>query len=62
MNLFLPEFQCSHTRPKFTARIRQLGKTFALPEDAMTFILEILKFLATLVLIMEIGLILLLLE
>jgi hypothetical protein len=61
VNLFLPECQYLH-RPKFTARIKQWGKTFALPEDAGTFVLEILKFLATVALIMETGLILLLWE
>jgi hypothetical protein len=39
-----------------------LGKTFAFPEDAVTVAGEILKFLASVALIMETGLILLLWE
>lgn len=61
MNLFLPECQYLQ-QPKFMSRIKQLGKTFAFPEDAVTVAGEILKFLASVALIMETGLILLLWE
>ncbi len=60
MNLFSPEYQYLH-RPKFAARIKQWGKALAIPDDTMTVLEEILKFLATVALIMETGLILLLL-
>ena len=42
------------------ARIKQLRQALALPEDAMTLLLEILKFLATWALILATGVILLL--
>jgi hypothetical protein len=59
VNLFLPECQCLQ-RPKFTGRIKQLGKALAIPEDTVAVLGEILKFLATVALIWETGVILLL--
>jgi len=60
VNFFLPECQYLYPRPRFTARIKQLRKTLAIPEDTRTLLLEILKFLATVALIIETGVLLLL--
>jgi hypothetical protein len=46
--------------PKFTARIKQWRQVLALPEDALTYLLEIAKFLATGALILATGVLLLL--
>ncbi len=59
MDVFLPECQYLHPGLKFTARIKQLSQALAIPEDAMTYLLEILKFLGTLALIMVTALIML---
>ncbi|MDO9530817.1 MAG: hypothetical protein Q7O12_01630 [Deltaproteobacteria bacterium] len=59
MNVSLPE--CPYLQPdlKFTARMKQLSQAMALPEDAATYLLEILKFLGTLGLILVTALIML---
>jgi len=59
VDVFLPEYQYLHPGLKFTARIKQLSQALAIPEDAMTVLLEILKFLGTLALIMVTALIML---
>ena len=59
VDVSLPECQCLYPGLKFTARMKQLGQALAIPEDATTFLLEILKFLGTLALIMATALILL---
>ena len=59
MDVFLPEYQYLHPDLKFTARIKQLSPALAIPEDAMTVLLEILKFLGTLALIVTTALIML---
>ncbi len=51
MDVFLPEYQCLYSGPKFTARMKELKKALALPEEAATYLLEILKFGATVALI-----------
>ena len=59
MDVSLPE--CPYLQPglKFTARMKQLSQALAIPEDAMTGLLEILKFLGTLGLILVTALIML---
>ena len=59
MDVSLPE--CPYLQPdlKFAARLKQLSQTLAIPEDAMTGLLEILKFLGTLGLILVTALIML---
>jgi hypothetical protein len=54
--------QCRYLQPgpKFTARIKQWRQVLALPEDALTYLLEIAKFLATGALILATGVLLLL--
>jgi len=59
VDVLLPEYQYQPPGPKITARIKQLSPALAIPEDAMTVLLEILKFLGTLALIMSTALILL---
>jgi hypothetical protein len=55
----LPE--CPYLQPelKFAARLKQLSQALAVPEDAGTYLLEILKFLGTLGLILVTALIML---
>ena len=62
MDVFLSECRYLHFGLKFTARLKQWWQALALPEDAMTYLLEIVKFLATLALILATGVILLMLE
>ena len=59
MDVSLPE--CPYLQPdlKFGARMKQLSQAFAIPEDAGTGLLEILKFLGTLALILATALIML---
>jgi hypothetical protein len=59
VDVSLPE--CTYLQPdlKFTARMKQLSQALAIPEDAMTGLLEILKFLGTLGLILVTALIML---
>ena len=59
MDVSLPE--CPYLNPglKFTDRMKQLSQALVIPEDAMTGLLEILKFLGTLALIMATALIML---
>ena len=59
MDVLLPEYPYLHPGLKFTARLKQLSQTLALPEDATTYLLEILKFLGTLALILVTALIML---
>ena len=61
MDIFLPE--CRYLQPmlKFTARNGQWRQVLDLPEDAGTYLLEILKFLAGGALILATGVLLLLL-
>ena len=59
MDVSLPECPYLHPGIKFTARMKQLSQALAIPEDAMTVLLEILKFLGTLALIMATALIML---
>jgi len=59
VDVSLPE--CRYLQPdlKFAARLKQLSQSLAIPEDAMTTLLEILKFLGTLGLILVTALIML---
>jgi hypothetical protein len=59
VDVSLPE--CPYLQPdlKFTARMKQLRQALAIPEDAATYLLEILKFLGTLGLILVTALIML---
>ena len=59
MDVFLPEYQYLQAGPKVRARIKQWSQTLAIPADAPTFLLEIVKFLGTLALIMVTALIML---
>ena len=52
MDVLLPERQYLHPGPKIAARMKQWSQALAILEDASTFLLEILKFLATVALIM----------
>jgi hypothetical protein len=61
MDVFLPECRYLQAGPKFTARLKQVRQALALPEDAMTYLVEITKFLATGALILATGVLLLLL-
>jgi hypothetical protein len=61
MDVFLPECRYLHAEPKFTTRLKQVRPALALPEDAMTYLVEITKFLATGALILATGVLLLLL-
>ena len=59
MDVLLPE--CRYLQPdlKLAARLKQLSQSLAIPEDAGTCLLEILKFLGTLGLIVTTALIML---
>ena len=59
MDVSLPECPYLHPGLKVTARMKQLSQALAIPEDAMTYLLEILKFLGTLALILVTALIML---
>ena len=59
MDLSLPECPCLQPGLKFAARLKQLNQALAIPEDAVTGLLEILKFLGTLGLILATALIML---
>ncbi len=61
MDIFLPECRYLQPRLKFTARHGQWWQVLDLPEDAGTYLLEILKFLASGALILATGVLLLLL-
>jgi len=61
MDVFLPECRYLQAGPKFTARLKQVQQALALPEDAMAYLIEITKFLATGALILATGVLLLLL-
>lgn len=62
MDVFLPECRSLNFGLKVAAHLRKWGEALALPEEAATLGLEILKFIATLGLIALYGLILLMLE
>jgi hypothetical protein len=53
VDVLLPEYQYLHPGLKFTAliKLKQLSQALAVPADAMTYLLEILKFLGILTLI-----------
>jgi hypothetical protein len=59
VDVSLPD--CPYLNPglKFSARLRQLSQALAIPEDAGTCLLEIVKFLGTLALIVATTLIML---
>jgi hypothetical protein len=59
MDVFLPAYHELHSGPKFTARLRQWSQTLALPEDATTYLLEVVKFLGIVALLLASALILL---
>ena len=59
VDVSLHECQCLYPGLKFTARLKQLSQGLAIPADAMTYLLEIVKFLGTLALIMVTALIML---
>ena len=59
MDVSLPEYPYLQPDLKFAARLKQLSQSLAIPEDAMTTLLEILKFLGTLGLILVTALIML---
>ena len=59
MDLLLPECPCLHPGLKVTALMKQASQALALPADATTYLLEILKFLGTLGLIVVTALIML---
>ena len=59
MDVSLPECPYLQADLKCAARLKQLTQALALPEDAATCLLEILKFLGTLGLILVTALIML---
>ena len=59
MDLSLPECPYLHPSLKVTALMKQASQALALPADATTYLLEILKFLGTLGLIVVTALIML---
>ena len=61
MDVLIPEYQYLHPGQKFTAliKLKQLRQALALPADATTYLLEILKFLGILTLIAASALIML---
>ena len=61
VDAILPEYRYLQPGPKFPTRMKQWRQAMALPEDAMTYLLEITKFLATGALILATGVLLLLL-
>ncbi len=61
MDVFLPECQYLRSGPKFTPQLQRLRQALALPEDAMAYLVEITKFLATGALILATGVLLLML-
>ncbi|MHB9075397.1 MAG: hypothetical protein ACYC6G_17970 [Desulfobaccales bacterium] len=59
MDVFLPAYHDLHPGLKLTARLKQWSQTLALPEDATTYLLEIVKFLGIVALLLVSALILL---
>jgi hypothetical protein len=59
VDVFLPEYQYLDPGLKLTARMKQWSHSLAIPAEASTFLLEILKFLGTLGLILASALIML---
>ena len=59
VDVSLPECPYLHPGLKIAARMKQLSLALAIPEDAGTVLLEIVKFLGTLALIMATSLIML---
>lgn len=62
MDVLLSECRCPNFRLRLAAHLKHLGEALALPEEAVTVGLEVLKFVATLALIAVNGLLLLMLE
>lgn len=60
MDVYVPECQYLQPGMKFSARLKPWRQALNLPEDAMTYLLEITKFLATGALILATGVLLLL--
>ncbi len=61
MNVYLSECRYPYPGLKFAARLKQWRPALALPGDAGIYLLEITKFLATGVLIVATGVLLLML-
>ncbi len=59
MDVFLPVYPELHPGPKFPARLKQWSQTLAIPEDATTYLLEVVKFLGIAALFLVSALILL---
>jgi hypothetical protein len=59
VDVSLPDCPCLQPDLKFAARMKQLTQALALPDDAGTYLVEILKFLGTLGLILVTALIML---
>jgi hypothetical protein len=59
MDVFLPAYQELHPGLKLTARLKHWNQTIALPEDATTYLLEVVKFLGIVALFLVSALILL---
>jgi hypothetical protein len=59
MDALLPAYQELTPGPKFTARLKQWSQALTIPEDAGTFLLELVKFLGIMALILVSALILL---
>jgi len=59
MDVLLPECRYLYPGLKFAARIKQWRQALALPADAATFLLEVVKFLATAALILASALVML---
>ena len=56
MDTILPKCRCLHVRSELITRLK---KAIAAPEDAKTFLLEVLKFILTVAMIMVTGVVLL---
>ncbi len=61
MNVYLSECRYPYSGLKFAARLKQWRPALALPEDAMAYVVEITRFLATGALIVATGALLLML-
>ena len=59
VDVFLPEYPYLDPGLKLTVRMKQMSQTLTIPADAMTVLLEILKFLGTVGLILTAALIML---
>ncbi len=61
MDVFVPECQYLPSGPRLAARLKHWRPALALPEDAMTYLVEITRFLAAGALILATGVLLLML-